>query len=393
MLKTKSIKSKLAWLLKTCSEYLAFAKTRFVVIGVADLHRRDTLFKQCSFYLAGKDRFIVSVPTSATAIENWIFHDSTFEKRKGSRLSWILGILCGKILLLKDTALARRLQSIARGKFFLVDSSGIYRLSAWRWASIFGDGTAATYRSRFAKLSADSDRVVVLGTGPSAELVFEDKYAGLPIITCNSAIKSKRLRDRNIFALCVCDPLYYLSPTAYYSAFRNQLQSWIAEKSGPALVVPASHAEVCRRINPWFPPERLCGVITSHHLVPSFNFLNNPATGDSNSVLTALMLPTAATFFREITLIGFDGRAPGVDYFWKHNDEFQFIELLESVKEYDRAFFSQKNGDIYARHSDTFAEELRSCLTALHAIGCVVSMEHPSFIAPLSELYESGKSA
>ena len=307
-------------------------------------------------------------------------------------LFWRLCI--GRIIIAKVTRASLLLQRTLPRKVYVVDWHAVgYRISAWKFAGLTGNASIRCLRKRWEGLHLEGEEVVVMGTGPSAEMVFEEPYRSMPLITCNTSLKSTRLRQHNIVGFCVIDALYFLAPTAYGEAFRASLRTAVMEKEFP-IFVDAEHERFLLRRFPWLPAHRLYGVRIDSHYLANSDFKVSPTQKAFNSVFPTMMLPLATTFFKRIHLVGFDGKDKSLKkYFWKHSDEFQFPELIPSVKEHDPAFFSNEE-DFYERHHLEYSDMISSVLTLAESKGKEIIMAHRSFIPSLNALFErTGQSA
>ena len=302
-------------------------------------------------------------------------------------------LLLGRILLASDTPRARMLERMLWRKFYLLDWTGTYRFSAWRWtASVQVPRPRETFAKWRHYQHTGGNEVVILGNGPSAELVFSEPYAHLPVIVCNTAVKSARLRPR-IAGICIADALYFVAPTPYTRVFHGALREALAQKPFP-VVIDGDHEEFYRRHCPWIPPQDLLPVIMEKHAKQSADFRIAPVQYPQYSVFPGLMLPFAASFYQKLYLIGFDGKDPNAkNYFWRHSDEFQFHGELPSVKTHDLGFFAGNDDDFYNRFALEYSNQLEVVLTLAEKMGREIIMTHPSFVPSLARRYRKAPEA
>jgi hypothetical protein len=155
-----------------------------------------------------------------------------------------------------------------------------------------------------------------------------------------------------------------------------------------SLYLDAEQEELWRHRVPNVRPERVFPVLFNPYIPYQPDFRTGRIQKNGYSVFTMLLLPVAATYYRKIHLVGFDGKSPELKhYFWKHNDEFQYTDLLPSVKAVEPGFFVQKDFDAYNRAN---ADSIAEALACVQAQGVELVMSHPSFIRPLQELYLRG---
>ena len=297
----------------------------------------------------------------------------------------------GRMVIGKATRYTLLMQRILPGKVFIIDwTSRGYRNTAFRSANLVHRTNHRLLVKRWDNLNMYGDDVVVMGTGPSAEMVFEEPYRSMPLITCNTALKSKRLRQHKIAGFCVIDALYFFAPTEYARAFQETMRAVVREKSFPIFVMADQERFLLRRF-PWLPAERVYGVDVSSHYRPNSNFKCSPTQKAYNSVFPIIMLPLATTFYKRIYLVGFDGKDKSTkNYFWKHSDEFQFPELIPSVKEHDPGFFDNEI-NFYDNHHLAYSAMISSVLSLAQSQNKEIIMTHPSFIPSLNELYLARK--
>jgi hypothetical protein len=73
------------------------------------------------------------------------------------------------------------------------------------------------------------------------------------------------------------------------------------------------------------------------------------------------MLPLAAGLSKEVIMMGFDGRKPDEDYFWKHNPATQYTGSMEGVYKTHGAFFKDISYEgYYEKHCSTLSKMLEA---------------------------------
>lgn len=227
-----------------------------------------------------------------------------------------------------------------------------------------------------------ADRAVVLGTGPSAELLdpTAPEVADAQVrIVCNSAVGNRELvaalrPTHVVFA----DPVFYFGPSRYTAAFRADLVRTVQE-TGAAVVVPEHHASLLLAHHPEL-RDRLVAIRTEGGWnVPS---LQTPTVRDSGNILTLFMLPLAFALARHVEVAGCDGRKPDEKYFWTHGRTTQYAEgLMRDVFESHPGFFRHRSyTDYYERH----CAQLEELAQLGEAMGRTVRGLTPSWIPALA---------
>lgn len=206
------------------------------------------------------------------------------------------------------------------------------------------------YSKRFKDLQSSSNGAsYIIAPGPSIETVTGSKeiddIKNGNVIICNSVVKAKHLLQeiQRVDVMCFSDPVFHFSSSEYCKQFIKDLIDLI-EEYDPFLIVPISAAPLT---------EGLLGAYSDKiiGLSPSRGF-NIPDAGNmtveySGNILTSLMLPVAAALNTEIHTIGCDGREKNETYFWKHNDNAQYTELMETVFEKHPSFLRDQDLDKY----------------------------------------------
>lgn len=312
------------------------------------------------------------------------------EKPSPGLVAVLRTLLFGRFIFSKYTKAASILQRLFTPKFFVVDwNSAGYRNSTWRWLAASNKLGFPAVIKRWRTFPVLGDEVVLMGTGPSAGMIFEEPYRSMPLIACNTSLKPARLRQHRIGAFCVADALYFLAPHAYGAKFQEMLKEALMVQQFPVVVTGESYSFYRRRM-PWIPDELLYPVLISGHYRPSTNMQRLPMLPNASSVFTVLMLPVAINFYKKIHLIGFDGKDPSLkNYFWKHSEEFQYLEELSTVREHDPGSFGNRRDDFYDNYNQMYSAQIDDLLALAVDKGCELRMAHPSFVPALKRLYEA----
>lgn len=371
------------------SKALTLSPRTYVVVGDHSDRAVDECIERCSWYFAGSG----TVFLLARSGERWRKYEITSENsRRVIGQCWLQAIgalVTGKVLLLKKTGLAQRLDAWLPWKCFLVSWDVDWAIGAWRFAAARESRPLARLKRTFRTADARprSRECVVLGTGPSAHLALRDEFRDCDFVVCNTAIKSELLMRRRVVALCVADAAYFAAHHAYAKAV-HQRMSQVVTARDISLYVDAEQEELWLHRIPNLRPERVFPVLFTPYIPYQPSFEKGRMQKNGYSVFTMLLLPVAATYYRKLHLVGFDGKSPDMKhYFWKHNDEFQYTELLPTVKEAEPGFFAGKD---YNAYNSSNADSIAEAITSVQQTGVELVMSHPSFIPPLQELYIKG---
>lgn len=383
----KGYRTRLRVALRVMSQWLVWNPAQFCVIGQIPETLMPLLLRRLEWFYGSITFGTVAIREKSGWRRFPIRRGKLGEPTacNGGQAMWMA--LIGKILVHDYTPAWLKMDTLFNQKVFVVNWTRDYRVSSWRLA-------ASVARSPFKRLGESFEKlderpraadVVVLGNGPSAYNVFDERFDGMDVIACNTAIKSSRLlSERNVVALGFVDATFFVGPSAYTEAFFRALGDAL-KQSDLSVYVDYEHEEVIRHHVPALTDGRTFPILLSSAIEPRANFKRGRFQSTSNSIFTSVLLPIAATYYRRIHLVGFDGKDPSVkNYFWKHSDEFQFNDLLATVRESDPGFFSKRDYDDYNRRN---AEEIELFVSLVESTGVEVIMTHPSFIEPLQKRY------
>ena len=302
--------------------------------------------------------------------------------------AFIYCMLVGRICVLCDGKVSLLFEKLLPAKVYIVLWTGTYRNSSWRFHEAF-----SLHRRKIKSRCRNpippcaykrNERVIIMGTGPSSSLIYSSAASKYDLITCNTAVKSERLfQSQNIVAHCFSDATFMAGASAYSHAFLSDLRIRMSSRNFH-LVHDAMHAGFL---------SQYLGTTKSGNLIPIFldpcnskvpTFSKHSFQYSYTNVLTALLLPVALSWYDEVYMVGFDGKGTTKNYFWSHQDDFQYQDLLPTVRECDPGFFSTVDYDKYSREHEQYlssllAEALRmgkrihsinasslSCINALH---------------------------
>lgn len=388
----RSLRTRIRLLVRCLSQLLVASPRRFCVVGSFPDEIHAALLRRIEWFHSGAEgaRFAVR------RADGWFVHEiangipGPTSPAGPLRAFWYA--LVGKVLVHDYTPRWLKLDALLPYKVFVINWTREFRTSSWRFAASVADRPLQQFAAGCSRQDSRprTPEVVIVGNGPSAYRVFEPQFDGMDVIVCNTAIKSKRLlAERNVVALGFIDATFFVGPSAYSEAFYSALDEAVRERDFSVYVDHEHQACVLRR-TPALHPNRVFPVFLDGAIPPRPDFRGGRIQCTSHSVFTSILLPVAATYYRTIHLVGFDGKDPAMkNYFWKHSAEFQFNELLPTVRESDPGFFSKRDYEDYSRRN---AEEVDRFITRIEQSGAKVIMTHPSFIEPLHRRYDASRS-
>ena len=193
----------------------------------------------------------------------------------------------------------------------------------------------ADNRRRFGEIAAriaekGYRKACVLGTGPSLNEALDLDFEGTLTIICNSIVKDSRLlqHTRPCF-LVAADVVSHFGVSLYAQQFRSDLLAVLGEQDVVFVTVASvGYLFLCHY------PNTADRVISIEHAgdAPNYNLLEDFRAPMMDSVLNILMLPLAATFCKEIHILGCDGKATdsGNEDFWPHAAASQYHHLVDT---------------------------------------------------------------
>ncbi len=195
-----------------------------------------------------------------------------------------------------------------------------------------------------------ADVAYLVGTGPSARTALERDLSDGVRIVCNTIVLDGELMDHvRPQVLTFADPIFHFGPSTYAQRFQRAVVEQ-AKRHDFTVVTTERDAPLLRAHAPEI-ADRVIGLRLGPAKWPdNFDLVAHPAVRATANVLTMLMLPLAATLARSIGLIGFDGRDPDDDYFWRHGPTVQLEEELAEIRLVHPGFFELDYADYYGEH-------------------------------------------
>jgi hypothetical protein len=232
-----------------------------------------------------------------------------------------------------------------------------------------------------------ASRVLLVGTGPNLEQAYSLKPSFDIAIACNSIVKDfKALSFFNPSIIVAADPVFHVGASKYAEAFRNDLIQLFECNKKIQFVAPLHHKIIYDTIIPDIHKKRVSylAVNTSNSQI-NLNLLESDSIHPTNNILTLMMLPIASTIASKLYFAGFDGnRSSPIFYFWKHNKNTQYHELIRSSKMTDPAFFNRSFKKYYNDHK----LELANYLKLISSKGISIKSITKTHIQPL-EFYST----
>lgn len=387
--KIKSFKGRLILLIRFLSEFIVIKGNNYLILGYVARHRELELNDKLKWYYSASCKNKIILKKNNVWVKYYFKNDGELMEGEVGLIVVIIQFLTGKILLLNCGPMMLKLETYLPAKFYIINWYENYRSSSWRFAASVGGKNLCKFflSSEPSILNKKSDSVVILGNGPSANLIFSEKYKNMDVIVCNSSIKSEKLLSmRNVVALTFIDAAFYLGNSDYTKKFYEVLNVSLSNNPGLVLYLDSEHINFVSTKILYESYLNIYPVLINSLFETQSNFKELSVEKSSNSVFTSVMLPLAATFYKNIYLVGFDGKEKGLkNYFWKHQDEFQFTNLLETVKTSDPGFFHERNYDEFNSKNNN---EIKKIIKQIQADGVEVFMEHPSNIEFLNSLHE-----
>jgi hypothetical protein len=227
----------------------------------------------------------------------------------------------------------------------------------------------------------NSDKVLLFGTGPSINSVFDKDYKNEITIICNSIVKDDKLLEKiQPNAITFIDSVFHFGVSIYCEKFIEDVIKTVTRfgsycfinEVGGALIY--EHYPNLREKLICFPTYR----IGNPNRIKPDKFKSKFY---SQSVVTRIMLQLGAGLADKILMCGFDGRSTDEDYFWKHSSSTQYDDLMQYVWNSHPAFFSDTN---YEDHYNDHCKVMERVINKLEKKGTKIFSLEKSYIPALS---------
>ena len=199
----------------------------------------------------------------------------------------------------------------------------------------------------------DKKKAIVLGSGPSIDLIDNIETDGYYVIICNTIVKNLELLARiKPSFLVFADPIYHYGPSVYATAFRRALISFLTNDQDCVVLIPHLFLSWMNDSYPEY-AHRFYSIPPSMHFNFVLDYKKEYTEHRYVNVLNQMLIPLAATLSDEIYFLGFDGRSKNDKGFWAHSNKNNFVELLPFQNLSHPSFFYKKD---LAQHAVEHAE-------------------------------------
>ncbi|MEX2375904.1 MAG: hypothetical protein WD942_10040 [Dehalococcoidia bacterium] len=212
--------------------------------------------------------------------------------------------------------------------------------------------------SRLYEESRDRSESYCFLTGPSFDEYERFSYGEDSLkVVCNSIIKNDQFLEHigGPHVLTFADPVFHFGPSVYAETFREKAVE-VVEKYRCYLVVPQFTVPLMVARHPSL-RDFIIGIAVKSSGPFNFPTAADLTTLGTTSISTYLMLPVASSLTGRVHFIGADGRKPDENYFWKHNPQVQYADLMETVFETHPSFFRDR---VYADYYDEYCDVFES---------------------------------
>jgi hypothetical protein len=224
-----------------------------------------------------------------------------------------------------------------------------------------------------ARLRSDQS-VTVFGTGPSITEVDPKNHHFDASVICNTIVKNKEFcKSLDLFAIVASDCHFHFSCSQYSFQFLSDLRYQIQNTNAIYVTFDKFAPFVLDKV-----PElqgRICGIPTGRKSF-GFDFDQDFSVYPGESVVNMFLLPIACYLSSSVRLCGFTGRAPNDSYFWAHASDFQYEELLPTVRATHPGFFLNRD---YTNYSDIVGQQLSARAASARELGVRVNSLTTSF--------------
>jgi hypothetical protein len=236
----------------------------------------------------------------------------------------------------------------------------------WSWAGlghnislvehkIFPDQVQLKFNSYIESLP-QYDKAYVFGTGPSLDCAYQFDFSDGYRVVCNTIVKNKRLlKHISPHFIVAADAIYHFGNNNHAHQFRCDLEE--ALNTTGAMFLTADffsyllyyhHPAINERILPL--RTDLTGMFLE--MKKQFAYTSLP------NILNGILLPLGSSLSDEIYLLGFDGRAPSDNLFWKNSDDNSYEGLKPTIRMAHPGFFDKMDYEDYSRLQSDAAEQL-----------------------------------
>lgn len=262
-------------------------------------------------------------------------------------------------ILITDKFIEHFKRRMAGKKSILIDrylfrASDAIRLRDLQWflkSAKLKNQDISTYKLNFSNMlkKTRANLSTIIAPGPTYKSLLNlsnlTEIRSSTIIICNSVVKDHETLKAlgRVDILCFSDPVFHFSSSKYCLQFISDVLK-VVENFDPFIIVPISAAPLTQNLLRTCSPKVIGYFPSDNYVIPTPEKLS---VKYSPNVLTSLLLPTAAAVSDKIYTIGCDGREKNEKYFWKHNKDAQYTDLMHTVFEKHPSFLKDQNLDYY----------------------------------------------
>jgi FkbM family methyltransferase len=226
----------------------------------------------------------------------------------------------------------------------------------------------------------ENHRGYIFGTGPSLSQAMNRNFSDGIVIACNSMVKNTALMDHlQPKIIAIADPIFHAGCSSYAGEFRRHLCRAL-DTFAPYLIVPFRDLRLYQKNLPHRYQSKLIGIPFEHIEHVNLNIRDNFIVKTTSNILTLFLLPIASTLFKEVNIMGCDGRkVEDNKYFWEHHKESQLVDQMRNIKRAHPAFFNIDYDEYYQTH----CQILENWMTEGELRGIKYRNHTPSYIPAL----------
>jgi hypothetical protein len=231
------------------------------------------------------------------------------------------------------------------------------------------------------------NKMYLFGSGPSVSSAFEFDFSDGTTVICNSTIADDELINhiKPNFIACI-DMLLHAGCSKYASAYRKKLID-VMEKHHSYLLTRTAFYDIMKQDLPNYLSDRIISIPEHPPWIPYNIDLNNKLYAiDTGNVLTMTMLPFAASFAKEINVIGMDGKAPDDEEFlWHYYKTDTLKPYMKHIAAAYPAYYYRDNTSYIASHE----RNLENIINVITNQGIEVKSLTKSYLAAFADKYVS----
>ncbi|GAB5470189.1 MAG: hypothetical protein Kilf2KO_32190 [Rhodospirillales bacterium] len=245
------------------------------------------------------------------------------------------------------------------------------------------DQLLATSEQRFTALRQQvaQDQGYLYGTGPSVLEAARYRLKQGQAIVCNDIVGDADLMEQlQPLALVLGDPRRHAGPSAAAAAFRQSLTKAMQQTTF-WVFVPLRDYPLYLAALPEALRDRFIGVPALQEAGDNLDLTVRFAVRRQANVMTHMMLPLAASLFRQIGICGADGRPEAQEAgFWRRHGQLD-AAMEESLRQAHPAYVAADQSEAY-RH---YCRDLKRIVKALEAGGKTVTAITASHVPALRQ--------